>query len=336
MIWLTWRQFRTQAAVVLGALLLLGACLAVTGPGLAHDYAARGGGAQGATDFLEQVDGTGTTLYLVGSLTVLLLPALLGMFWGAPLITRELDAGTHRLVWTHTGRTRWLAAKLGVVGLGAMAACGLTALAMTWWAAPIDRATAALEGRPGPSVFTFARLHPLMFDMRGVAPFGYAAFAFLLGVTIGLLVRRTLPAMALLLAAFTLTQVFMATSVRPHLMTPVSATAPIDASHLTFVGRGGGVEVTVDEPGAWITSQHTVKDGRPTSPPSWVVDCPAQAREGSADCYGELAAQGYLQRVDYHPADRFWAFQWRETVLHLALALALAGFCAWWLRGRAF
>lgn len=31
---------------------------------------------------------------------LLLAPALIGIFWGAPLIARELETGTYRLVWT--------------------------------------------------------------------------------------------------------------------------------------------------------------------------------------------------------------------------------------------
>ena len=45
------------------------------------------------------------------------LPAVLGMFWGAPLVARELESGTFRLAWTQ-GRSRhtWFAAKLAVIG----------------------------------------------------------------------------------------------------------------------------------------------------------------------------------------------------------------------------
>jgi hypothetical protein len=42
-----------------------------------------------------------------------------------------------------------------------------------------------------------SRFSPLVFDARDIAPVGYAAFAFALGVTVGVLVRRTLPAMAI-------------------------------------------------------------------------------------------------------------------------------------------
>jgi hypothetical protein len=42
----------------------------------------------------------------------------------------------------------------------------------------------------------------------------------------------------------------------------------------------------------------------------------------------------YRQRVTFQPASRYWAFQAYETAIFLALALALSGFCFWWIRHR--
>ena len=51
---------------------------------------------------------------------VLVVPALIGMFWGAPLIAHELETGTFRLAWTQSvSRRRWLLVKMGLVGLAA-------------------------------------------------------------------------------------------------------------------------------------------------------------------------------------------------------------------------
>ena len=53
-------------------------------------------------------------LYQLSFVIILLAPALIGMFWGAPLIARELETGT-RLAWNQTvTRSRWLAVKLAV------------------------------------------------------------------------------------------------------------------------------------------------------------------------------------------------------------------------------
>ena len=142
-------------------------------------------------------------------LAVLLTPAIIGLFWGAPLITRELETGTFRLAWNQSvTRTRWMAVKLGLIGLAAMAATGLFSLMITWWADPIDRVTTS-GWRAGYDVVH--RLAPLVFDARGITPIGYAAFAFALGITAGVLIRRTLPAMAATLAAFAAVQIALPT-----------------------------------------------------------------------------------------------------------------------------
>ncbi|MDX6431697.1 MAG: hypothetical protein QOE54_4063, partial [Streptosporangiaceae bacterium] len=49
MIWLTWRQFRTQAAVVYGPIAVFAVLLAVTGPRLAGRY--------GTDSFLAEIGG---------------------------------------------------------------------------------------------------------------------------------------------------------------------------------------------------------------------------------------------------------------------------------------
>ena len=74
------------------------------------------------------------------SLVSLLVPALIGIFWGAPLVARELEAGTFRLAWTQSvTRTRWLAVKIALVGLASVLAAGLLSLLVTWWSSPLDR-----------------------------------------------------------------------------------------------------------------------------------------------------------------------------------------------------
>jgi ABC-type transport system involved in multi-copper enzyme maturation permease subunit len=71
-------------------------------------------------------------LYLTIGATYLA-PALIGMFWGAPLVAREMEAGTFRLAWSQSvSRMRWLAVKLGVVGLAAVVTTGLLSSPSGW------------------------------------------------------------------------------------------------------------------------------------------------------------------------------------------------------------
>ncbi|WP_211282826.1 ABC transporter permease subunit [Amycolatopsis keratiniphila] len=219
MIWLTWRQFRLPAAAVFGALAALALVLAVTGPAISGEYATGiatcAGDTAACDDFSERFLDDHQNTFLAVTALVLLLPALIGLFWGAPLFTRELEAGTHRLIWNQSvTRTRWLAVKLGITGVAAMLAGGVGSLAVTWWATTFEQA----------AVKDFPRLSAMVFDARGVVPIAYSAFAFALGVTIGMLVRRSLPAMALTLAAFAVVQVAVPIVVRPHLLPSIDAT----------------------------------------------------------------------------------------------------------------
>jgi ABC-type transport system involved in multi-copper enzyme maturation permease subunit len=141
MTWLTWRQFRAQAITALAALALFAILLAVTESHLASLYQASGiagchadSCARLASTFLVRLSsGTGFSLLPVGAnayvivyflsiLVVLAAPAIIGIFWGAPLIARELETGTSRLVWNQSiTRTRWLTVKLTLIRAAAMA-----------------------------------------------------------------------------------------------------------------------------------------------------------------------------------------------------------------------
>ncbi|WP_042393723.1 ABC transporter permease subunit [Streptacidiphilus carbonis] len=323
MIWLTWRQFRTQAIVVYTALAGFAGVLLATGPHLPRLHAAVG------SSFVQLVSGSDYDLYLCGSLLVRALPAVIGIFWGAPLVARELEAGTHRLVWNQTvTRTRWLAAEFALAGLAAVAATGLLTLAVSWWCNPIDQ---ALDDGSGPGPGFIPRLSPMMFDSRGVAPIGYAAFAFALGAAIGVVVRRTVPAMAATLAVFAGVETAMSMWIRPHLIPPTRVTVPVTADNLQGL-RNGGLSVDLGHHGAWFVSQQTLDAaGRPVPVPPSFFDC-MQSGAGIRRCGAELARQGYQQEATYHLAGHFWPLQWAQTGLLLALAVLTTGLCFWWTR----
>ncbi|NRQ36716.1 ABC transporter permease [Nonomuraea sp. NN258] len=350
MIWLTWRQFRGSAAMMAAVLVVLAAALALTGPGLADQYAA---GLADCTPndtcgrFFDRFFDEYHTPFMAVSLVVLVLPALLGLFWGAPLLTRELEAGTHLMVWNQgITRRRWLAAKLGLIGLVVMAAAGLCGLAVTWWSDPLDKSAQA----------GFAVMDPLIFGARGIAPIAYAAFAFVLGVTLGMMVRRTLLAMALTLAVFTALQLGMPLLVRPHLMPPVVAAFELGPGNVEGFGvpRGGDgrpqihLRSTVpDHAGAWVlgsalrdpSGRVIATEGQPATVQISTTSgpCAPQGTGGPGGgelCLTEINRHGYRQLATYHPLERFWPFQWIESGIYALLTLALTWFCFWWIRRR--
>ncbi|WP_328947368.1 ABC transporter permease (plasmid) [Streptomyces sp. NBC_00250] len=333
MIWLTWRQFRTQAGVMFAAMAVFAAALAVTGPQLADLYKAAG------SSLVDRLSSSDQGLYYAGLLIVLAVPAVIGMFWGAPLIARELETGTHHLAWSQgVTRTRWLATKLGLGAVAAMTVAGLAALAVSWWSSPIDRSI----DNGGATDTYFARLDPVAFAARGVVPVAHAAFAFVLGVALGLVIRRTVPAMATTFVAYIAVQFTVPMWIRSHLAAADRTIVPIAPDGAPISIQDGAKQIVAhpDVPGSWVTSQQTLDAaGEPTSVPSSFAECLHTASGPPTlpqvdGCIADLQALGYQQQVTYQPAGNFWALQWAETGLYLGLALALAGGCVWWIRRR--
>ncbi|MGW1996349.1 hypothetical protein [Embleya sp. NPDC001921] len=339
MIWLTWRQFRTQALIALGALAVLAIYLVFLGLSIRDDYDAHIVGCQALNTCATAKDAFESDykaqLTLVGALLIVV-PAILGTFWGAPLVTRELESGTHRLVWNQSvTRARWLAVKLAVITVAALVLTGVFSALLTWAARPFDR----LQG---------TRFTPLVFDARNLVPLGYAVFAFVLGTTIGLLIRRTLPAMAVTLVLFALVQVVMP-YVRPHMLPAKEAAVAVNGTTLPRVssfildGDAGGPDERVSTgatlriedyrmPGAWVLTGSTkirTADGKPATTGPEVQSCLEPAKSGLAESGECLAAQNLHFDVKYQPAGRYWTFQWAETAIFLGGALLLAGFALW-------
>jgi hypothetical protein len=349
MIWLTWRQFRSQAGISVVAVAAFAVLLALTEPNLARQYGASGisscpGACAGlANSFLDQLYATGTywILDLLGIVAVLLVPPLVGMFWGAPLIAAELEARTHYLVWNQSiTRVRWLAVKLTLTGLSAMAVTEALSVMQAWWATPISR---AVERGGSEIPVAMNQFSPLVFAAHGITPLGYAAFAFALGVTAGVLIRRTVPAMALTLAIFAVLQIVMALWIRPHLFPPDhTITTFSDVADMAFqatVGPTGQATFTVtagglsSQPEAWVLSSGAVNVAG--DPVTTVPAACAQAVAGDSglDC---LSSQGIRVAVTYQPASRYWTFEWTESAIYSALALGLAGYSFWGVSRRRF
>jgi ABC-type transport system involved in multi-copper enzyme maturation permease subunit len=340
-IWLTWRQCRTQFIAVFG--LVAAACvwLATTGPSLAH-LAHRN---ENVYDVLTSND----RLLFNGGIAVLAVaPAVIGIFWGAPLVARELETGTYRLAWNQSvTRSRWLAVKLGFSVLATAVAVGILTTAITWWAHPIDGARGSQHGSLA------SRLTPISFAMRGIVPVGYAVFALLLGTLIGLILRRSVPAMALTLAIYVIVQIAVPLWVRPHLVPPTTTLMVISPATLDGIstdGSGTNTITTHTNPGDWILTDQTVDaQGRAAALPSWFSGClPSPPSAGqSVDtvkvaashrslgaCLGRLTDEGYRQHLVYQPHNHFWRLQWAETGVYLIASALLAGLSVWWTRRR--
>ncbi len=365
MIWLTWRQFRAQAITAAAALAVFAIVLAATEPDLSGMYnssgllTCHGGACAGlASQFLENLSSGGggflipgspyMILYFLGVLAILIAPAITGCFWGAPLISRELEAGTFRLAWNQSiTRTRWLAVKLTLVGVAAMAVTEAFSLIQAWWAVPISKAV-GLGGAS--SIFSEGRFGWFAFPTHGITPLGYAAFAFALGVTVGLLTRHPIPAMAITLAIFAAIQFITPLWIRPNLFPTSQTVSTITAAAATVSLRANPkliltARVVPGQPGAWIISSEGVNAAG-----QQVSTIPAACEQAISNTLGShrgstagpgsaaldncVASHGIRVAESYQPASHYWPLQLSETGMFLALALALACYCFWRLNRR--
>ena len=124
MIWVTWRQHRAQAIACLVVFCVLAVFALIVGTWMRTRFTsdgipaclARSGGTGCPADITSFVNQFNHGLSQIISVPLLAIPGLLGIVVGAPLLGGELERGTWRLAWTQTvPRSRWLAAKLGLV-----------------------------------------------------------------------------------------------------------------------------------------------------------------------------------------------------------------------------
>ncbi|MCM0676246.1 transporter [Micromonospora phytophila] len=317
MIWLTWRQHRKQALFTLLGFAALAALMVPIGLSMRHSFAELG-----LVDCVRQLAGTDVaaatretcdagfrrftnrygSLNLVAVL-LLTLPVLVGLFWGAPLVAREVEHGTHRFAWTQgVGRTRWALVKFGLVGAAVMVLAVCYGLGMSWWVEPLTQA--AYEGRLG----------VIVFDLQGVVPIGYTLFAVALGIFAGTVWKRMLPAMGITLAGFIGVRAAVAVLARPHYQPARTLTFPIEGVTEAAMSRGD-----------WVLSQGIRNPDGTMMAEDTRIMCPPGATEAKGRaCGAELGLQpGAYNWQLYQPADRFWLFQGIETGIFVALAALL-------------
>jgi ABC-type transport system involved in multi-copper enzyme maturation permease subunit len=303
MLWLAWRQFRAQAALAFGAIVIVITALVATRGHVVDTYSATGDG--DLTGFYVWLRLLGTALIGV--------PAVIGAFWGAPLLTREFEDRTYRMVWTQSvTRNRWLATKLAVVAVVAVASVAAFALVFTWWTGPIDS--------------TGNRIGSANFAQRGIVPIGYALFGLALGALAGIMVRRTIPAMAASLTGFFVVRIVVQKLVRTHLIGTNAMRIPSFGSNEL---HGWIVSTrTVDAAGQTISTKATEN----------VLAAACNITRATPNVDAALAAcaenLGIHDIAQVHTSDQFWVLQTAELGLFIALAAITASVCFWWLNHR--
>ena len=315
MTWLVWRQHRIQFYVGAALLAAFAILIVVTGVQVADQFRS----AQLACAMHQgcrHLGGLFMGSHVVGFMVIATLgaPVLVGLFWGAPLVAAEAEAGTTQFAWMQSvTRKHWLVVKIGWMLMAAAIWGGVISVLVTWWSSP-NNAEQLNQFNPG------------RFDIMDLVPVAYSLFAMALGIAAGALIRRVLPAMAVTLAGFIAVRVVVALWLRPHYLSAVTVFSKV---------TGG-----FNPPGAfWQIAQGVVGPNGQVLPQAnntpYIDGVPITALPGScaplansagpanpsASCAQALSHfRGFLT---YQPADRFWTFQGIEAGIFLALAFAL-------------
>ena len=307
MIWVGWRQQRTELVIAAGVIVLLAAALIPSGLAMASAYHHDGLAACLGAHPSRACDGAVQSFVLrfeqIGNLLgwLTLLPGLVGVLLAAPFVL-QLESGGYRLDWTQgITRGRWIATKLALaVGTATVVSLCFVAL-ITWWRTPLVH----LNGRMEPSVF----------DSEGIVVPAYMLFALGLALAIGVVWRKTVASLVVGFVGYFVARIFVDTWLRQRLTPPAA---------LTWLDRRG------DAPAlrrAWVITEHpSDKSGH---------DVPRHCIEGIGNTKACIVHQGggYLHAL-YEPASRFWAMQGVEFALFAGAAAVLIAASAWWTHTR--
>jgi hypothetical protein len=319
-IWLSWRQQRAEMLITAAILALLAAAFVPMGIHLAELFTQQHIGRCIGRDTPAcklAIQNFGNRAGILRSLTAggwfNLIPGLIGVALAAPLLL-DLENGTIRLAWTQSvTRSRWLATKLAVTLGTALAAAVLFSTLFSWYQQPLDRVYGRFDN----------------FDFQGIVPLAYVLFGLALALALGVLLRRTVPAIVVAFAAYVGARVFVQSWLRQRFVTPLSA---------TWAEGSAGPKLFGPHARDWILSEvPSNRAGRPFTGSSTVLQSCTRNLGGGLKgldphCLARHGA-GFTHAV-WQPASRFWEFQGIETALFGGIALALLASAAWWLQKR--
>ncbi|MFE7840479.1 ABC transporter [Streptomyces sp. NPDC057474] len=303
--WLVWRQHRAAYWTLLAATAVTVAVLVyqrhqmityLEGYGYPHLKS-------GWEDKFDQVP-LDSAAQLLG-----LLPILIGVFVGGPLLAGDLETGTAKLVNAQSvSRVRWLATKLGVTALVVVVCTTALSAAFTWWWSPVKSSSYVMDWADSPA-----------FDSSGPVPVALTLLTVVGGVAIGMLLRRTLLSMVVTLGFAVALQVVWS----------------------YFRMSLGNVITVTSHNGVGDNSTPNVPDGAHQLDESYLTasgdligwgSC-AEATEKARDaCLDKAQVVGWS--IDYIPISQMSSMQWLGSSILLALTAGIAVFVILWGRKR--
>jgi ABC-type transport system involved in multi-copper enzyme maturation permease subunit len=217
MIWVSWRQHRSQAIACLALLAALAVYAIIESTSMRTAFSndglsacvARSQGTSCPAGVMALMNEFGSAVNIAFWSATLIVPGLIGVLVGGSLIARELEYGTWRLAWSQTvPRTRWLAVKLALVTGGLIVLGAAMTAVITWYRAPMDRLVGHLDEH--------------VYDFEGLVPTAYILCAFGFAVLAGLLIRRSIPAMIAAFIPWLAIRLVVEFVFRPHFLAPLT------------------------------------------------------------------------------------------------------------------
>jgi ABC-type transport system involved in multi-copper enzyme maturation permease subunit len=326
MAWVTWRQHRTTLISLLAVFGALAVFLWIAGLIVHHNYAVltachpfSSTACQALNTTFNHTDWTAANVL---GILMQLVPVLIGAFAGAPVLARELETGTFRYAWTQGfGRARFAIAKLVLLAIAVTAVAGAFSVVFTWFFRPF-------LVQEGLTVFSAT-----VFDMRPVAFAAWTLTAFAIGVFVGMLLRRVVPAIAVTLGVYL--GLSLATwGLRAHYPVALVTSNP-------SIGGTSNSGISPFNPNSpWLLSSwFTGPGGKPANPAVvnqvlalFPQNGPPKVKATVAQAF---AQHGITQWWRYIPASRFWPMQFIEAGWLLVLSALLLAGTVWLVRRRA-
>ena len=242
---------------------------------------------------------------------VITLPALMGAFIAAPLISKEIENNTLQLAFTQSiTRRKWFWDKFGTLFILIVVVFGLFSLSQHYFYLNAVKLTNPWD----------------WFDIQIVVYMAYVVLAFSLGTLTGLVIGKQVPSMAIFLVLFFLIR-FALFKMRAYWFKPLVST-------WNFIGENPEYQK-----GIWVISSRLVdKLGNPVTVGLKQLGCDVlQFQVGDVsstveyDCYQRA---GLLMEYTYQPIERFLHIQVIEVTITLLISFLAIALMLWILEKR--
>jgi hypothetical protein len=338
MLRVTWIQHRASLLIMIAIFGLVAAFMIVTGLSVHAEYAKYLSNkcSYFGSSPVNRGDCSNLGASLLHSLNILtivdtfmhVVPILIAMFIGAPLVAREVESGTYQFAWTQgTPRSSWLTMKLLFLGVTVVVLAIPLGLIASWYAQPVDAIGLASHWQPG------------QFGVTAVTLPAICLTGLLAGVLIGAFQKKIVSAIAtagLVVGSLVLGIFAYLDNAIFSIHTTATTWYPSDGN-IGVVNRFAGVGTGFRSGprsswGGWLVNiwyersngvHLSVKEGLQVMNRLFSSNPKTTQVESPQYVLTWLANHHYSFWISYQPANRFWIAQGVEAAIVLGVGFIL-------------